>query len=61
MNKDYLRESDYEDDPGETIDQDTASFFRAIGFVLLCSASAGLMLFLCAWAGRALWKGFEAL
>lgn len=61
MNKHYIRESDYEDDPGETIDQDTASFFRAIGFVLLLAASAGLMLFLIAWSARALWTSFEGI
>lgn len=50
-----------EDDPGETIDQDTAAFFRAIGFVLLCAASGGLMLWLCAWSARALWLTFQGL
>lgn len=61
MNKHYIRESDYEDDPGQTIDQDTASFFRAIGFVLLCASIAGLMLFLIAWSARALWTSFEGI
>lgn len=61
MNKDYLRESDYEDDPGETIDHDTARFVRGIGFALMCAASAGLMLFLIAWSAHALWVRFQAL
>jgi hypothetical protein len=50
-----------EDDPGETLDKDTASFFRAIGFVLLCASGGGLMLWLCAWSARMLWLKFQAL
>lgn len=50
-----------EDDPGQTLDQDTANFFRAIGFVLLSAAGAGLMLFLCVWSARALWTSFEGI